>query len=353
MNFIEIDGSHGEGGGQSIRTALSLSALLQEPFRIANIRASRPNPGLSHQHLTGVRAVAQICNAKIKGDFLGSSALEFVPQRASGGKFSFDCGTAGSTALILQTILPVLFFAGSESTVSLRGGTENKWAPTGLDLRNCFCPLLSKLGLKASVKIEKFGFYPAGGGEIAASVSPAQKVSSISLLQRGKIVSIKGISLVSSRLPVSVAERQKTRALKQLSEMSLPKSKVDLLRVDSLSPGSELYLLAEFENTFAGFSALGEKGKPSEKVAGEALHELKKFLESNATVDLHLSDQLLLYLALAHGESSFVVQEVSSHFSTNAELIKKFLPDCKISWEKSGSDFVVTVQGVGYEKSMK
>ncbi len=351
--MLEIDGSQGEGGGQVLRTSVALSALAGRPFRISRIRANRPNPGLAAQHLTAVRAVAQACGGRVSGDFLGSASLEFHPANIASGNFSFDCGTAGSTALVLQSLLPAMFFSQGDCRASLRGGTENKWAPTGLFLRGCFVPAMRRLGFGVDCTLEKFGFYPAGGGLLEASTSPCAGVKCFSAVSRGKLLRVRGISLVSSSLPMSVAERQKARALRQLCELSVSDAKIDLLQVDCESPGSEIFISAEFENCSAGFSALGERGKPAEKVAGEAMFAFKQFLSTNACVETHVSDQLLPYAALASGRSEFTVPEISSHFETNATVIMSFLPRAQISWEKRENSFIVRVDGAGFSRPQK
>ncbi len=344
--FIELDGSHGEGGGQMLRTALSLSAILQKPFRIVNIRAGRPKPGLQAQHLTCVNACMELCGAKVEGNYLNSTELSFSPGKIAGGNFSFSVGTAGSTILVLQTLLPVALFAPVETKISIEGGTENPFAPTSFYFKQVFLPTVSKMGVQASVEAERFGWYPKGGGKIVSRVQPCKKISPLQLKERGALEKITGFSLTSN-LPASVRERMKSRCLRQLSENSLS-AKISSLELPSQAIGAEFFLLAQSQNGVAGFSALGELSKPAEKVAGEALHSLLEFLKSGACVDAHLADQLLLYCALAKGGSCYSVEGVSPHLQANAQVIQKFLPDCviEITGEKDSAGSV-RVKGAG------
>ena len=331
MSILELDGSQGEGSGQTLRTALSLSAILQKPFSINNIRANRPKPGLQAQHLTSVNACAELCGAQVEGNHLNSSELSFSPGAIRSGNFSFSVGTAGSTTLVLQTLLPVALFSPGECTFSVEGGTENPFAPTSFYFTRVFLPMVSKMGVHARVRAERFGWYPKGGGKIVASVQPAKKITGLKVAKRGKLENLKGFSLTSN-LPSHVRERMKSRALVQLSENSLT-AKVESLNLPSVATGAEFFLLAEFENVLAGFFALGELNKPAEKVAGESLHSFLEFQKGSSVVESHLADQLLLYCALARGQSSFSVEKITGHLLTNAQVIGKFLPECKIVLE--------------------
>lgn len=344
--FLVLDGSEGEGGGQLLRTALSLSAILQKPFEMKKIRAGRPKPGLQAQHLTAVNACAELCGAQVQGNYLHSTELSFSPGEIQQGNFSFNIGTAGSTILVLQTLLPVALFAPGETKISVEGGTENPFAPTSFYFKHVFLPSLSKMGVRAEVEAEQYGWYPKGGGKIVARVEPARKLVAFKCQERGKLEKLSGFSL-SSNLPVHVAERMNSRAMKQLSENFLS-AKIDSYNLPSEATGAEFFLLAEFENSRAGFSALGELNKPAEKVAGEAIHSLLEFLKRGAAVDVHLADQLLLYCALARGESAYSAEKVSSHLQTNAQVIQKFLPNCEIeiSGEKDAAGKVGVI-GVG------
>ncbi|OIO26807.1 RNA 3'-terminal-phosphate cyclase [Candidatus Micrarchaeota archaeon CG1_02_55_22] len=340
--MIEIDGAQGEGGGQSLRSSLSLSALTGQPFKITGIRANRPTPGLANQHLLAVRASAKMCGAKLSGDYLGSTALSFTPGKIVGGEHAFDCGTAGSTALVLQTLLPPALFAPEPVTLRITGGTENLWAPTSFYLREVFQPLAKKFGASFDVQLEKVGWYPEGGGALAVSITPCVGLTSIELVERGTLKGVSGYS-VCSGVPFSVAERQKTRVIKQCVELGIDKAKITALGLPSIGKGSEVFIRAEYEVGLAGFTALGARGKAAEKVAGEAMHLFKEFHASSACVDEHASDQLVLLAALAKGKTRLHIPLVTKHLETNAAVIKQFLSGAEIVLNEE-----VEVAGVGF-----
>jgi len=326
--MIEIDGSFGEGGGQILRTALSLSCLFIKPLRILNIRAKRKRPGLMPQHLTSVKAVQLISGAEVKGDTVGSLELIFMPDKIRGGHYKFDVGTAGSTSLVFQTILLPLCFSDSESEITITGGTHVPWSPTFHYLRDVFLPLLKNLGIEIYLDIERWGFYPKGGGIIRALIKPAKKVVSIVLEKRGELKSLKGISAVCN-LPLSIAERQKASALELLRSYGL-NADIEISSVPGIGQGTFFFLLSEFhrvggEGVFAGFSSLGERGKKAEDVGREAINEFIRFLHSNAPIDKRLADQIVPYLALSSERSSFITSEITQHLLTNVEVVKKFL----------------------------
>ena len=344
---LEIDGSFGEAGGQLLRTSLSLSTLLKKPFRISNIRAGRKKPGLQAQHITSVRAAAEISKARVHGNELNSEQLTFEPESFEAGKHKFDIGTAGSTTLVLQTLLPPLLFAQKPSELELIGGTANPFAPSTLFLEQVFLPTLAKMGAKVTVQVERWGFYPAGGGILKARIEPTKKFEALDLVKRGELEEIEGFAVVAN-LPTNVAEREKATALKLLTSASL-EAKISLEEAKAASPGNEFFLLAKYKNSLAGFSALGERGKPAEQVAGKAAKELIDFHASGASVDPHLADQLLLYASLAHGETKYTTPRVTQHLITNAWLVEQFLPKVDIDVEgeehESGE---VRVVGIGH-----
>lgn len=348
---IEIDGDFHESGGQILRTSLSLSAILQKPFVISGIRAKRPKPGLQAQHLTAVNSCAKLCEAEVEGNVLHSSKLYFSPSKILSGNFSFDIGTAGSTFLVLQTLLPVACFAQGETKLSITGGTENTFAPTSFYFQKVFLPSVGRMGVRAGVEVSNYGWYPKGGGKAVARVEPAKKLEKFVLGQRGAVEKLSGFS-ASSNLPPHVRERMKSRALKQLSENSL-QAKVELLELPAIGQGAEFFLLAEYAGGgVAGFTALGELGKPAEKVAGATVHDFIEFHKTDSAVDLHLADQLLLYCALAEGKSKYSVEKVSAHLLTNAYVILKFLPECGIEINgEEGQKGIVEVNGVGVGKT--
>ncbi|MCX6767594.1 MAG: RNA 3'-terminal phosphate cyclase [Candidatus Micrarchaeota archaeon] len=344
--MIEINGSYLEGGGQIIRTSLSLSALSGKPFHITGIRAGRAKPGLQPQHKACVEAVGKACGAAFQGAEIGSIELVFEPGEISGGSYRFDIGTAGSTTLLLQSLLPLLVFAPAVTRVELIGGTENPMAPSALYLQNVFIPMVRRMGLVEKISLEKWGWYPKGGGVLAAEVEPARELKALDLVSRGALEQITGSSVVSN-LPMHIADRQKAAALKKLAEAGL-EAKVGVVDAPSAGQGTELFLCAKYANSSAGFSSLGERGKPAEKVGGEAAQELVKFNAGGAAAEEHLADQILLYLALARGESRLGVSRVSRHLLTNAWVVQKFL-DARITVDgREGGPGTVAVSGVGY-----
>jgi len=331
---IRIDGSYGEGGGQILRSALTLAAILGKSVEISNIRAGRKKPGLQPQHLTGVRAVAEICNGKLEGDTLLSQRIVFHPGKIQSGNYEFDVmkvkSSAGSTGMIFQQIAPVLAFGKETSNVILKGGTHTQLAPPIDYLQEVFLPSVAKMGFHASLEVERWGWYPIGQGVVKAAFQPVRgKLKAIELNERGKLKRIYGLALVS-RLPLSIAERERDKALSMLQgnrdvQSQVSSIDVEIKSVPSLGTGNSFLLVAEFENSIAGFSSLGKIGKRAEKVAEEAVDEFIKFYQSDACIEKHLGDQLMLYMALAEGNSSFT-SEISNHMLTNSWLIEQFLP---------------------------
>jgi RNA 3'-terminal phosphate cyclase (ATP) len=321
-DMIEIDGSYGEAGGQILRTALSLSCVLEKPFRMFNIRKGRSKSGLMPQHLMCVRALAKICGASVRGDEAGSMELIFIPSNPRPGDYEFDIGTAGSTSLLLQAVLPPLVFSKKKSSVTLKGGTHVPFSPPFHYISEVFVPTLRRLGIGLNISVESFGFYPKGGGKIRVEVLPSSGVKAVDLTTRGEIEKITGISGVV-HLPLSIAERQKNAAIETLSGHAL-RAEIDLLSADSFGPGTFVFLKAEAAGCSAGFSSLGERGKRAEAVGREAAEELIGYYYTGACLDHHLADQIVLYLAFADGPSSFTTSRVTGHLITNLWATEKF-----------------------------
>lgn len=342
-----IDGSFGEGGGQILRSALALSVLTGKAFEMVNVRAKRTKPGLMPQHLKSVEASQRICGAKVEGAFVGSMRLIFEPSEVRPGEYLFDIGTAGSSSLVLQTILFPLAFAKKPSTVSIIGGTHVPWSPPYHYIEWQWGWLLQKVNVSSMFRLERVGFYPKGGGKIIASIEPVSSLATFSCTETGGLRKITGISGVG-KLPISIAERQRSSALAILQNLDTEKD-ISLLEVESFSPGTFIVLLLEFENSRACFSALGARGKPAERVGEEAAQYAKEFLETKGTIDAHLADQALLPLALAEGKSLFIAPEVTNHLTTNAWLIKQFLPvSIEIAEKERGA--VVEIIGCSFRK---
>jgi RNA 3'-terminal phosphate cyclase (ATP) len=331
-DLIEIDGSYGEGGGQILRTALALSAILGKPFALFHIRSKRKNPGLQAQHLAAVEALARITEAQIEGVKFGSQRITFVPRKILSGIYQFEIRTAGSVTLLLQAIFLPLCLSKGISSVTLVGGTHVQWSPPFHYFSKVVLPTLERIGVSARAAIEKWGFYPNGGGRIQLTINPVRELEPISLVDRGSLKKIQGISAISN-LPRHVADRQKERALRRIqSELQIDGEITILDDVPSNGTGSFLFLLAEYERGLAGFSSLGVRGRPAEKVADEAIDSLKDYLVSDGCIDPYLADQLVPFMAMARGSSSFTTTRITEHLLTNLWVIQHFL-DVKISRE--------------------
>lgn len=321
--MILIDGRIGEGGGQILRTALSLSAATGQGFRLIHIRRKRNKPGLRHQHLACVNAAAEICGARCKGNVLESLELEFAPGPIRGGEYFFNIPTAGSAMQVVQTALPILSRAPAPSTVKIRGGTHNPGAPPFEFFTTSFLPLLKQLGVAAELQIRKHGFYPVGGGEIAATVHPQPITSApkFSLQQRGEAV-LASAEILLSWLPRSIAERESKILQKNLH---WSENKITIMEIaDSPGPGNVLMIRVKYGAQNFLFTAFGQRGKPAEQVATEACDMFIGFRLSKAALDEHLANQILPYLALANG-GVYTAQSLSLHTKTNIEVIKRFL----------------------------
>jgi RNA 3'-terminal phosphate cyclase (ATP) len=320
--MIELDGALGEGGGQILRSALSLAMVTGQPFRIHGIRAGRTRPGLMRQHLVAVQAAARICGARVEGATLGSQALEFIPGPVKGGEYRFAIGTAGSCTLVLQTVLPALLCADAPSTLHLAGGTHNPMAPPLQFLQRAFLPRLAEMGAQVEVQLERYGFYPAGGGVVTARVRPCARLRAREWVTRGERTAAYAESVIAG-IPARVATRELECVGKamnwsgeQLIARRLP---------DEQGPGNALLLTFEYANVSEVFTAFGEKSVSAEQVARQAVQRARQYLCTSAAVGEYLADQLMLPLALAGG-GGFTVDEVSMHARTNAQVIETFLP---------------------------
>ncbi|MGV3614932.1 MAG: RNA 3'-terminal phosphate cyclase [Fimbriimonas sp.] len=319
-DLLTIDGSHGEGGGQVIRTSVALAAMTGRPIEIHDVRGRRAKPGLQPQHLMAVRAAGELCGAQVKGDAVGSVYLRFEPtKKPEAGDFRFDIGTAGSTNLVVQTVLLPLALAAGESRVTVLGGTHNPMAPSAEYLEGVALPAFSRFGVQSSFAWPRAGFYPKGGGEVQIRIFGGEPLQGVELLNRGD-ASPMG-SILTSLLPESVGIRGE-RAL----ERFLP-SPSRILRMDkpSLGAGAAAFVAVRGGDVYAGFTGLGAKGKPMERVSEEAGEAYRVWAATSATVDEHLADQLVLPACFAKGSSAWRTSEVTEHLRTMGWLVPQFL----------------------------
>jgi len=322
--MIRIDGFQGEGGGQIMRTALSLSALLGLPVTIENIRSNRPKPGLRPQHLTAVKALKEICGAEVEGLAVDSRRIVFRPGRVRPGTYFFDVGTAGSVTLILQALLLPLALVSGPSRIRLRGGTHVPWSPSYQYLSEVFLPTLGGMGIKTASRLERWGWYPKGGGEVEITIQPIERLKPLVLDEPWEPDEVK-VLCASSNLPGHIREREMQRIKEILQGRGLP-AEFELIEGPALGQGNMVFIAGRKSPAAAGFSALGSRGKPAEQVAEEAVKFFLSFLDSGAAVDEHLGDQILPYLAVSPGTSKILVQGVSSHLRTNLGVVNQFIP---------------------------
>jgi RNA 3'-terminal phosphate cyclase (ATP) len=342
--LIYLDGAMGEGGGQVLRSALTLSALTGQPLHMERIRAHRPKAGLMPQHLQAVRAAAAVCGARVAGAALHAQTLVFEPGALRPGTYHFDVGTAGAVSLVLQTIFLPLAFAGGLSNVALIGGTHIPLSPSFHYLQFHWLHYIRQAGYLATLELEQAGFYPQGGGQMHAHIEPATAVRPLTLTTRGALVDITVFSAVAN-LDLHIAERQREQARRGLVELGVPVLDT-AVRIPARSPGSVLLVLARFESAQVCYGALGARGKPAERVADEAVSALRRFLKTGAAIDAYLADQLLLPLAFAPGRSAFHTAEITQHLATNAEVIKAFVPVAIDIQGKTGQPGRVLIDGV-------
>ncbi|MEZ7502617.1 RNA 3'-terminal phosphate cyclase [Psychrobacter sp. Arc29] len=341
--ILKIDGSTGEGGGQIIRTALSLSMLTGTPIEIINIRAGRAKSGLMRQHLMCVQASQQISNAVVTGAHLGSMVFTFTPSTVQAGDYTFDIGSAGSTSLVLQTLLPALLFANTglnqKSTVTITGGTHNPLAPTTDFLQQAFVPMLDKLGMQMGIELQQVGFAPIGGGVIKATIAPFVRRATtprLDLTEHGKLVSIELVASVLN-LEYAICQRELASAKAALVEAGIDEALITTRgnKLHGIGEGNTCYAkvtheISDMQNHKEYhseiFTLLGEKRSSAEKIGGRLSGLVKRYLfDTGALIDEYLTDQLLLPLALSGG-GAFSARIISEHSKTQAWLIEQFLP---------------------------
>ncbi len=329
-----IDGAHGEGGGQILRTAVSLAAITSRLLRIERIRARRRVPGLAAQHLTAIRAAAVVAGATLRGDMLGSETLNFYPTGLPNlGNHEFDVaearegGSSGAATLVLQTIALPLALLGKRCSVTIKGGTHVPWSPSYDYCESVWLEVLRGLKLKATAQLNAWGFFPAGRGEITLQLGDTPLNCSaflepMSAIERGDLTVIHGRA-VAANLPAHIAHRMAERAHALLRPLNIPVV-IKTERVRSVSPGAWIFLKCVYENAVSGFGGLGRRGKLSERVAEDAVTDFMQFHRSSAALDSHLADQMLLPLCFANGASEFTCASVTRHLETNAWVIEQF-----------------------------
>jgi RNA 3'-terminal phosphate cyclase (ATP) len=326
--LLEVDGSQKSGSGTILRLSVALAAILNEPLHIYNIRQKRSEPGLKPQHLEAVLTAAKLCNATVKGTTLGSKELWFHPTKIVGGEIRAEIGTAGSIPMLLITVLPICAFAETSVRIHiLKGGTDVSHSPTINYLSHVFLPVLGRIGLKSSLTVHKYGYYPRGMGEVSVEVQPNPKLTPLNLEKSGQLESLKGISVCTFLAERRVAERQ-ARAANDLLETRGYEANIHVVNDFSnpLQKGSSLTLWAQTNTgVLLGGDAIGELRKPSEAVGREAAENLLREIEAKATVDVHLADMLVPYIALAEGKSAFLTRAMSHHLETNVWLAQEIL----------------------------
>jgi RNA 3'-terminal phosphate cyclase (ATP) len=319
-SFLDIDGSQGEGGGQVFRTSLALALARGTPVRVHNIRAGRDKPGLLRQHLTAVRAIATISDSSVSGDEIGSREVELTPGRVRAGDYRFAVGTAGSTTLVLQTILLPLALTGEPSTVRIEGGTHNPFSPTFEFLQESYLPLLARMGVKAEARLLRHGFHPAGGGEIEVKLEGTGVRAPLDLVERGELVSRRARILLAN-LPERIGEEERTTLAKTLH---LNPDEIQVERADdSPGPGNAITITLAHEHASNVFSSFGRRGLGARRGATNAADAAQRFRDTGVPVDPHLADQLLLPMALLGG-GRMRLSTPSQHTRTNLDVLRSF-----------------------------
>ncbi|MBI1312257.1 RNA 3'-terminal phosphate cyclase [bacterium] len=344
--MLEIDGSQGEGGGQILRSSLALAMVTGQAVHLTRIRAGRKRPGLMPARLMAVTAAAQISAAQAEGAVLGSRELTFQPTAVSGGDYSFRIGTAGSTSLVLQTVLPALLCADSPSTLRIEGGTHNPMAPPFEFLQRVYLPLINRLGPRVETQLERPGFFPAGGGLIQVTVEPAGSLKPLTLRERGELRD-RRVQAIVAQLPEHIGRREcqtLTRHLRWPDEVA----QVVSLR-DSTGSGNALLAELSFEYVTEVFVEFGERGKPAERVARQLARQVQRYLEYDAPIGEHLADQLLLPLAIGAGQGTgggvFRTLALTDHSKTHIEIIRRFLNVGISVIDAADDDVLIEIRG--------
>ena len=341
--MIEIDGSQGEGGGQIIRSSLALSAVTGKSIHLTNIRAGRKKPGLKRQHVTCVKAAAEICSATVDGAELNASEFTFDPGAIRGGEFHFQVGTAGSTSLVAQTVLPALMLADEPSVVTLQGGTHNPWAPPFDFLQRVFLPQLAKAGPQVNATLDSYGFYPAGGGQFSLEINPQKELSGFDLLQRDAKPR-PTVTAVVAKIPITVGDRECDTIRRKMAWSQKCMRVVDV--EDPIGAGNVVMIELESENVTELFIGIGKVGIKAEQVARGVLRQAKAYLSLDVPVGEYLADQLMMPMGLAASQgqtSSFRTGPLSMHSKTHIDVLKTFLEIDIDVQEENHESFLVRI----------
>lgn len=343
--MMEIPGEYGSGSGTIVRLSTAFSALTGKAIRVTDIRAKRPSPGLRHQHLEALRAIARLSSARLTGDQIGSKEIEFVPGKVKGGSFDVNIETAGSIGLLTYAVLIPAVHGKVKTVLEVRGGSvASKWSPPLIYMENVLFPVLSRMGVQAGFKVRRHGFYPKGGSEVTVEIEPSKTIKPIVMTEPGEVMEIGGLSVASDSLrDKDVAHRQ----IRGYQRIIRKKIGVDIkpVYVKSHCPGSVFAVWAKTSKgcILAGDS-VGELGKPSEVIGEEAAFKLKEEMEYGSTVGNHLADQLIPFMALAKGKSEIIAPDLTEHVKTNIWLCKKFLGS-KFLTKEHGENFRVSCSG--------
>ena len=337
---IEIDGAQGEGGGQVLRTALTLAMCTGQALEVKRIRRGRARPGLLRQHLTALRAAQSISDAEVAGDELRSESIRFVAGKVQAGDYEFKIGTAGSTTLLAQTIVPALALADSESTLRMEGGTHNGMAPSVDFIEQAFAPQLNQLGVGFESTLITHGFYPNGGGVWQCKLKPSE-AQELSLIERGELLEKLAV-VKSANIEVGIAERELARVKKKLG---FGDCALQAQQVKSPGPGNIVSIRLRYEHVTEVFESVGALGVPAERVAGRAIAGAKRYMAGSHPVGEYLADQLLVPMVLGIG-GEFITKDLSEHTKTNIAVIEQMLGQSCIETRETASGTVINVTNV-------
>ena len=341
MDYVEVDGSQGEGGGQILRSAVSFSAILGRPVRVVKIRAGRDVPGLKRQHVSALKVLARVFGGEARGATEGSSEVTFVPGGRNMESLSMDMGTAASITLVLQAVIPAVALTGSRLSLDLVGGTDVPWSPTLDYFDRVVRKAYQGIGMRFEMSSSRRGYYPRGGGRVRATVEPAGRLAPLDITEKADPHAANLVSRCGS-LPRQVAERQASSARKVLEDGGVRVLSQEIDEGHSDSPGSSILAYQTGDGLFVGSDSLGARGKPAELVGSEAAGRFLASVKSGARLDSNLADMLLPLLSLAGGPSRVRVPEVTEHLKSGMQLAAQFT-SCRWTLEESGGSSVVRV----------